>query len=557
MKVSEFLKSSSLQWSDINEVDPDNIACMSKKVYWWDAPCGHTFHMSAKNIFTGSGECPFCQGKRILHGFNDLLTTDPELSLEWSVKNDINPQQVTRGSKKIVRWICSKGHEWESTVKNRAVLGRGCPVCAGKKVIKGKNDLATTNPDLIAEFSPINEFSIYSVSKGSDKKVWWRCEKGHDWDCRISNKVSTQAKCPYCLGFKVLIGFNDLETLRKDTSKYWNHDDISPSDVTVGSSRKVKWKCQKDHTWTARVCDMTRIEPSCCPQCSRSEHSSLGEKELFSYIVSLLGENEVISNDRTVLNGKESDILIEKNKIIIEFNGIYWHSEKCGKYKNYHYDKWKTAKDKGYQMITVWEDDWNLKKEIVKAMLSHKLNKNNNSIGARSCYVSQITKEEAYAFTEENHIQGFTPGSYYLSLRKKNDHDVVSVMILKKQGEDLVLSRYSTKILVHGGQSKILSWIKNNYDFKNIITFSDNETSNGNMYEKTGWKKVVDIDPDYKYVYLSKRYHKFNFRKSRFESKGLFYDPNMTENELAKQNNLTRVWDCGKVKYIISFDDIS
>lgn len=88
---------------------------------------------------------------------------------------------------------------------------------------------------------------------------------------------------------------------------------------------------------------------------------------------------------------------------------------------------------------------------------------------------------------------------------------------------------------------------------RTIVTFADKEISNGNLYEKLGFIKDKTLKVDYKYLYKEKRVHKSNFRKIRFkEDENLLYKENLTETELAALNNIPRIWDCGKTRYVMS-----
>jgi len=101
-------------------------------------------------------------------------------------------------SNKKAWWKCKKGHEWQATINSRN-NGIGCPYCAGKKVLPGYNDLATTNPELALEWHPNRNESLSPtmVTSGSHKKVWWKCNKGHEWQATI-DKRNRGNRCPVC-----------------------------------------------------------------------------------------------------------------------------------------------------------------------------------------------------------------------------------------------------------------------------------------------------------------------------------------------------------------------
>ena len=98
-----------------------------------------------------------------------------------------------------VWWTCSTcGYEWKSVIKAR-VKGTICPVCADRAVLKGYNDLATTDSDLLCEWDyEKNKLTPTEVSRNSMKPVWWKCSHGHSWKDKISNRTIGQAGCKIC-----------------------------------------------------------------------------------------------------------------------------------------------------------------------------------------------------------------------------------------------------------------------------------------------------------------------------------------------------------------------
>lgn len=117
---------------------------------------------------------------------------------EYSTDNIYDIDKITIGSSKKVIWKGKCGHIWESTISHR-IGGRGCPYCAHKKVIKGVNDLMTMNPKIANEWNyNKNEESPDTVFNTSNKKVWWICPKGHEYQAKISNRTALGRGCPTC-----------------------------------------------------------------------------------------------------------------------------------------------------------------------------------------------------------------------------------------------------------------------------------------------------------------------------------------------------------------------
>lgn len=124
------------EWcEDLNgELTPEMVSCGQKKQVWWQCEKGHEYKAAIYSRVNGTG-CPYCAGRKVLVGFNDLGTLLPELSLEWhpTLNGALTPAKVTRGSKKQVWWQCREGHVWKAAVYSRTrKRAAGCPVCAGK-----------------------------------------------------------------------------------------------------------------------------------------------------------------------------------------------------------------------------------------------------------------------------------------------------------------------------------------------------------------------------------------------------------------------------------------
>ena len=325
------------EWNTIKNapLTTHNVTKGSNKKVWWICSLGHEWQESICNRNNGFG-CPYCSGHRVWSGFNDLATTHPELVSEWDYnKNiDIQPSEVSSGSEKNVWWKCHLGHEWQSNIVNR-VKGSGCPYCTNKAVLPGYNDLITTNPGLVSEwnYEKNNELRLFpdEVTLGSDKKVWWKCSKGHEWQASIGSR-SSNVGCPYCSGKIAITGENDLATTNPELVKEWNYEknkfltngikyDIStPDKVTAQSKQKVWWKCDFGHEWQAVV--YSRTEGAGCPYCS-SGGTSKPEQGIAYYLSKCCRVEQ-----RIRIANKEIDVYLPEYKVGIEYDGSYYHKDK-------------------------------------------------------------------------------------------------------------------------------------------------------------------------------------------------------------------------------------
>ena len=255
-------------------IDPNELPPATHRKVWWICERGHEWRTEVKLRTNGSG-CPYCLNRQIIVGENDLATTHPELAAQWdsSRNGHLTPQQVTAGKKVKVWWLCGKGHSWCATVQSRAVHYTGCPVCSGKLVIPGENDLATVFPNLAAQWHPEKNGSLTprEVSPFTNRKVWWKCPCGHEYHAVVAARASTNSSCPYCTGKRVLAGFNDLATKHPAIAAQWYdtlNGELTPRMVTAGSKKKVWWQCADGHVWKAVIYSRTGSRKAGCPVCA-------------------------------------------------------------------------------------------------------------------------------------------------------------------------------------------------------------------------------------------------------------------------------------------------
>ena len=181
-------------------LNPEILSQGCHQEAWWKCSHGHSWNSIISNRIRLNRGCPYCAGQRPIVGATDLCTTHPSLAKEWNyAKNEeLLPEQCMGGSHKIVWWICSEGHEWKAQIKSRA-NGVGCPYCANKLVYRGYNDLATTHPELAAEWHPTKNENLtpQDITFGSGKKVWWQCKNNHEWEASVDNRTKGRG-CPVC-----------------------------------------------------------------------------------------------------------------------------------------------------------------------------------------------------------------------------------------------------------------------------------------------------------------------------------------------------------------------
>lgn len=314
------------------DLSPYDVAPFSGKKVWWKCSQGHEWESTVSNR-TGKNKngCPFCSGKRASDHHN-LARLFPDLLNEWCYEKNtsLDPEKITPYSHQKVWWRCSKGHEWLTGIAYRTKQKSGCPYCSGK-FVGSDNSLAILHPELAREWHSEKNGNLTpnDVSPGTDRKVWWLCDKGHSWEAAICHRTSnTKATgCPYCSGRNATVE-NNLKVLFPDLAKEWDfekNNPLQPEMVKPGSNKKVWWKCINGHEWLTtpnkRTGEGTNC-PNCAPQTSRLEI------RLFCELKYLFGNNV---EWRYKVDGIEVDLFLPKYSIGIEIDGYPWHLNKKDK----------------------------------------------------------------------------------------------------------------------------------------------------------------------------------------------------------------------------------
>lgn len=254
-------------YSKNGNLKPENVTPGTELKVWWKCSKGHEWKGSIINRAKGHG-CDICarEQRKITSHENRLKTRDLLINskcvIDWDYsKNKHAPDFYTKGSGYMVWWKCHKcGHEWRTRICSRTRdYKNGCPACSNRILVRGKNDLLTTNPILSKEWDYINNKNLKpsDVAQWSHSKVWWKCSKcGFSYQATPSNRVFGKG-CPSCRGRKIAVGINDLCTTRPDIAIDWHptkNGSLRPQDVTKGRNIKVWWKCHKcGHVWKDTV----------------------------------------------------------------------------------------------------------------------------------------------------------------------------------------------------------------------------------------------------------------------------------------------------------------
>ena len=189
---------------------------------------------------------------------------------EWDWENNLlNPGEDFPSSRRC-SWICSLGHSWEARLDSRVRMGRGCPYCAGQRLWRGFNDLATVMPEVAALWSVRENGELTPRDVFPSATATFTCPQGHSFSSsgvRISSSRNGGVGCPKCSGREAIPGVNDLGTTHPAiAATYSEKNSIPVSELLPHSGKKVKWFCPRGHEYSTSPAK--RVRGQGCPYCS-------------------------------------------------------------------------------------------------------------------------------------------------------------------------------------------------------------------------------------------------------------------------------------------------
>lgn len=285
-----------------------------------------------------------------------------------------------------------------------------------------------------------------------------------------------------------------------------------------------------------------------CPRCDQ-EFSSQGEREVFAWIESL--GVPAFQNDRGTLPAWELDISVPDQKLAIDFNGLYWHSELVQKNRAYHDTKSRVARKNDVRLFHIFEDEWRDKRSIVQSMIMHRLRKSASSVPARKCTIKQLVTSEARNFFDSSHIDGFVPAKVTFGLFF--DGQIVAALSLRTPHEKmwngrLEVARFATRKFtsVPGGLARLtkqaILWA-DAHEFRGLMTYADTRFGSGDGYERAGWSLAGETGIMFWWT----------DRKNRFNRRAITATTTMTETENAKSKGMVKIWGCKNRRFLLDF----
>lgn len=314
----------------------DTLASDYPKKVWWKCKNGHEWRMSPNRRVNLNNLCPVCadETRKEFPHVNLLLV------YEWDFeKNEFNPYETKPFSAKRAYWKCERNHSWSALISNRTNFNGKCPYCKtekkeeiyiDRKIHRQKilakyritNSIKNTHPELLAYWNTERNGSLRpdEITYGSRKKVWWKCDNGHEYQMEVKGKVGGYG-CPYCSGNRRLNNQNlrfNLAKTHPELVKQWDYElnDKIPEEVYANSDYIAHWKCENGHSRTLSVRSRCQAK-STCVYCMRGYVNS--QDSLANTAPNLL----MIWDYKK--NSVSPELLPHTSKRIVN-----WHCKDCG-----------------------------------------------------------------------------------------------------------------------------------------------------------------------------------------------------------------------------------
>lgn len=241
---------------------------------------------------------------------------------------------------------------------------------------------------------------------------------------------------------------------------------------------------------------------------------------------------DFIFNKKLINENIKPDFYIPNKNVVIECDGLYWHSELIVD-KNYHKNKKAIYDENNIRSLFFRENEILYKSDIVESIIINKLQINSNKYYARNL---EINTNRDFNFFKENHLMGIGKGDCVSLVDKKTKDIVCSIQYkwINKAEKTIEISRFCCKknTTIVGGFSKLINYIEKNIKPKKIITYIDKRYGEGSYLNTIGFKKKNNSNISFSWTDGKNTYHRMKFK-----------------NDFGYNKKLYKIWDCGQDRY--------
>lgn len=489
------------------------------------------FKTTYGHILRGDG-CPKCNGK---HMDKELFVHEANLIHKSHYSYD---GSVFLGKKKKMQIYCNIHKMYFPQTPEKHLLGQGCPLCRYEKSSKTK---MKPLKKLIEQSNIIHngkyDFSK-AVYKGNKMPLTLICHEKYEngvehgefeiTSANLLHKTNPQG-CPICGRISsALARVKSFEEFEKESNAIHNHKYKYIKETYVNASNIVDIICPIHGWFPQKGTDHTCLKQG-CPKCSNQ--MSIAEDEIVEYLKTILPNEVIEQRNRILIAPQEVDILLPNKSIAIEFNGLIWHSNKFGKDKNYHINKTVQCKEKGINLIQIFEDEWLFRKEAVKSQLKHILSVPHITIDSNKCIVKNVQVKDAKSFISENSLESYHNAVYRCGLYY--DDELLAILGIKnynKAENSYMITNYAIKdgYNINGGLRKLINHIVITHKPSSLNAYIDKRWNNSSDFTDVNFNYAKDTKPTYYYVNGKRR--------------------TLSKSQCGEQY---KIYDCGKELYVL------
>ena len=338
--------------------------------------------------------------------------------------------------------------------------------------------------------------------------------------------------CKKCSGQKIREVMNGMPL--SDIRKQINENKYEILNFPTNTTRQpLIVKCKKCHhiskVWLYNGISKKISQLNLCKHCKAKDRTSKEENELFDFVQSLLPNELIFRNDRTIINPLELDIVIPSRKLAIEFDGIYWHNDQHIA-NNYHLQKTILCNKAGYKLIHIFENEWLSDKKIVKSILIDKLKCSlKETIDANKCSIYEVKNEyeklKCQTFINENSL--IKNENFDIALCMKFENYIVATMTFCELTNDIfkiIDFCIKSDLNIKEGFESFLKYFEKNFNPKKLYASINRRYSIGNQFLSTSFKLIETTLPKCSYFIYNKKQKIFNSLKTQTNNCHTIYD---------------------------------
>lgn len=510
-----------LQWVGADAfVQPE-----SQKKFPFRCKCGRVKDMRLFTVFRGRaktcGQCNLIKlvAGHVVHGF----TYDgPEID-------------VCFGSGKKLQFVCCCGRVVKRRL-NSITENSKCGHC---------NDVQLNFGDVCKTFTYAGSEPVV-VSPWSKKKLLFQCRCGNVKRISVCSVINGETvSCTECYA-RVLTWYRNNQEIVKKLKcpvypEDWPDKRLRPLEPILSTTTPFRIPCRAcGNIYKPRLTDLKRLK---CITCGCVNNTMSAPNCEISEFVRGLGFDVVQEHE---IGGKIFDIFVPAKNLLIELQGIRWHSKSDSRKRDAA--KYAVAAVSEHEAMWIYEDEWKRKRPVFESLIAHKLGSSNaTSLRPKVCDVRRTSSREVNEFYDKFHYIG--RGAHKVSYGAYYGGQLIAAMSFRRpsrqsaHGLEMARMASDPRFHVHGIWSKMVSVFRRDFSDVSVVSYSDNRLFTGSVYGMLGFRLDGDVKPDYYWTRGDARFHKSALRKPP----GCL----TTEAQLRESEGYSKIWDFGKKRWVL------